>query len=177
MFTLRIAGIVAVALSCFTISANAVNLYSTGFEDPPFVAGSDTWAGTQGWLSTDTTSGVQGILGPGDQAAFLGFNVPAADGTFVWRTFNYDAVGQGNPLVQFSMLLAVIDSTNGEYDYFDILINNSNGDFLGGLSLDNGDLSIDRYDGVTRRRLGFRRPQLLLEPGHHGHAGRQLSRR
>lgn len=135
-------------------AASAVNLYSTGFDNPPFTPGVDIWAGTDGWVSTDTSSGIQGILS--DQTAYLGFNAPTTASNFIWRPLNYDPVEQQNSAVHVGVDIAIMDSTNSKYDQFEIQIYNTSGVALGGIYLNNADLRIWRSDGATRTDTGVK---------------------
>ncbi|MEO5716898.1 MAG: hypothetical protein ABIT37_25685 [Luteolibacter sp.] len=141
----------------FTSPVHAVDLYSTGFNNPPFVLGVNTWAGTDGWMSNDTVAGIQGIVGDSSyQEAYLGFNTTSAASNYVYRKFNYDPVIQQNPMVDFGMDIAIRDSTNGKYDKFHLQIYNSAGEFLGGMYFSNSDLHIFKADGVTATDTGVK---------------------
>lgn len=143
-----------VVLLSYCASTHAVDLYQTDFSNPPFVGGPDTWAGTDGWISNDTTSGVQGITAG---SAFLGginAATPAGFDTWVWQPLSYDPLAEGNPIVNMTMDLNISDSTNAEYDFFQVQIYNSLGTFLGGIDFDNNTLGISRLDGALLSSTG-----------------------
>jgi hypothetical protein len=151
---LRFPSLLLVALTLLAAPASpAGTLYSTDFE--PFPAGDNLWAGTQGWLSTNTTGGVQGILQdpvkdlPLGRTAFLGFALPATALTTVYRPLNFDPVASGQPRVEFESLLGVQDSTNGRRDRFHLTFYNIAGDFLAALTFDNTTGKVLSDDGAT----------------------------
>jgi hypothetical protein len=141
-----------------TAPVGAGTLYATDFE--AFRAGDNLWAGTQGWLASNTTSGVQGILQnpvqdlPLGKAAFLGFATPAAALTVVYRPMNFNPVASGQPRVEFESLLGVQDSTNGRRDRFHLTWYNIGGDFLAALTFDNTTGKVLSDDGTTVRDSG-----------------------
>ena len=156
------AGVTWVVAGLTLISpVRAVDLYSTEFNNPPFVAGVNTWAGTDGWSGNDTSTGVQGILS--SQRAYLGFNTTSAATNYVWRQFDYDPVAQQNPMVDFGMDIAINDSTNGKYDNFSIQIYNSSGYFLASIYFSNSDLRIWRSDGVAFTDTGVKFTNDILQ--------------
>jgi hypothetical protein len=129
-------------------------LYGTDFSDPPFVGGANTWAGTDGWESTNTTDGVQGIMGSGNQFAYLGLNATSDANIFIWQPFNYDPVAQGNPWVNITAQIAVIDSTTGNRDRFGIEVYNDSIQLLGAVYFDNTNQGIYRNDGSVSSYTG-----------------------
>jgi len=139
-------------------ASRAGTLYSTDFE--PFPAGDNLWAGTQGWLSNNNSSGVQGILQdpvadlPLGKAAFLGFATPPTAFTVVYRPLNFDPVASGQPRIEFESLLGVQDSTNGRRDRFHLTFYNIAGDFLAALTFDNSSGQVLSDDGGTVRDSG-----------------------
>lgn len=151
--TILLSSLFAVALTA--IAKSQVLIYSTDFSDPPFQAGLDTWAGTDGWIGSE--GDVQGIVDDnGNQMGFLGFNAPAnTNGIgYVFRPFNYDPVGQGTPVVDFSMDISIVDSANGQYDDFYVDIYNAENLLLGSIGFDNESLEIFRYDRVSLFNTG-----------------------
>lgn len=120
----------------------AEDLYTTDFE--AFTVGDNRWAGTEGWISDDTTSGAQGILEdfvadlPLGKTAYLGFERPASALTRVARPVDYDPAAPGNPsCIEFESFLGVQDSTNGRRDQFFISFYDISGDFLAAIVFDN----------------------------------------
>lgn len=148
----------ACAISATLPRAAAGTLYATDFE--AFTPGDNHWAGTEGWLSNDTTSGAQGILAdyvenlPLGRTAYLGYEPPAAAFTTVYRTVGYDPATGLVPVVEFDSYLGLQDSTNGQRDRFHISFYNIPGDFLAALCLDNTNGNVWREDGVGRADTG-----------------------
>jgi hypothetical protein len=97
-------------------------LFATGFDfakgyDPGF-----TLVGQNGWVGYG--SGGNGLVtnffaGYGQQA-FVGFSAPNTndDTLNVWQPIDYTPGGTNAALVQFSVLMEIADSTNGQYDDF-----------------------------------------------------------
>lgn len=116
-------------------------LYETDFDE--FPAGDNNWAGNNGWISNDTTSGAQsidsGLIPALLQTASLGFNPPNNDFTFVALNVGYDHVATGVPEIEIDTLLGIEDSTNNRRDEFFLSIYNSTGDRLASIRFDNQD--------------------------------------
>lgn len=139
-------------------SAETGLLYFTDFDE--FTAGSNQWAGTQNWFTNPeaTDTNVQGIdsdilLGI-NKSAFLGFNTPETQWTYVAKPFNHDSATQGSARLEIETLLGIQDSTNGFNDSFFVSVYNIEGEFLSaiqfstntetyGIWLDNGQDLID----------------------------------
>jgi hypothetical protein len=120
-------------------------LYQTDFESfPSYLAGFD------GWLGEDTANGNAGIItaftGQG-LAAYLGYFPPAGAYAGVWRPIQYDPVGQGTPVIQFSVDMAVVDSSTTDYDLFTWAVYNRDGLLLARLVFDNSSLAIYYQNG------------------------------
>lgn len=126
-----------------TLMAHADDLYFTDFEEfpEPEPDGDNLWAGTDGWISNDTSSGAQGIVkdfvGGLGKTAYLGFERPNATFTTVARPINYDPAVAGNPEVEFESILCVMDSTNSAQDQFFISFYDIGGAFLAAVVFDN----------------------------------------
>lgn len=120
---------------------HAADLYSTDFE--AFPVGNNQWAGTEGWISSDPTSGAQGIIQdpvenlPLGKTAYLGFEQPAATLTRVYRTINYNPIPSGVPRIEFESFLGIQDSTNNQRDQFFISFYDIAGNFLAAINFDN----------------------------------------
>lgn len=127
-------------------------LYETDFDS--FPVGDNQWAGNDGWLSGDTSTGAQAIesnlLPALLNVATLGFAKPTLPVTVVARTINYDHVSSDAPIVQIDTLLGVEDSTNNRRDVFYLSIYNSSGDRLASVRFDNTltHFGLWRDDGV-----------------------------
>ena len=115
--------------------------------------GDNFWAGTDGWISNDTTSGAQGILQdfvaelPLGKTAYLGFERPSSAFTTVARPVNYDPASGGTSRVEFESFLGVQDSTNGRTDRFFISFYDIGGDFLAAIVFDNTSAGADTLRG------------------------------
>jgi hypothetical protein len=134
-------------------------LYETDFDD--FPTGPNAWAGTQGWISNDTTSGAQSIDEEVVPALFktasLGFSQPLNDFTFVALNLGYDHLASSAPVVEIDALMGIEDSTNGRRDDFYLSIYNSSGNSLASIRFDNqspdalnSQFGIWREDGVLQ---------------------------
>jgi len=123
--------------------AAATNLYFTQFEPGEGFNPNLDLIGQGGWVGAG--SGGNGLVsnffaGEGQQA-FIGFSPPAPgeDLLFVWRPVDFDPLAVGLPLVTFSVLMSIEDSsiTNGQYDFFQWSVYNLAGDRLFTLDFDN----------------------------------------
>ncbi len=101
-------------------------------------------AGQNGWLGSGP--GQNGVVtnffaGLGQQG-YVGFAPTTAGNTggSVWRPVTISS--NENRIVRFTVLMKVVDSTNGEFDSFRWSIYNTNGTRLFSLVFDNSDLSI-----------------------------------
>jgi hypothetical protein len=127
----------------------AGELYSTDFE--AFTPGDNKWAGTEGWLTNDPSSNVQGIIVDYGtdlygNTAFLGFDQPLGDFTRVFRPVNYDPAVGNIPWVEFQSHLGVQDSTNGYRDRFYIAFWNNDTPtprFLAAIAFDLTEVFVD----------------------------------
>lgn len=125
--------------------ADAVVLYETGFEIgegyQPAAADVPLWDQDMGWNAEG--SGGSGLVtnffvGYGQQA-FVGFAPPATKDEVlsVWRPVGTAAPPPGMPVLKFSTLMQVVDSSNHRYDDFRWSVYNSAGDRLFTLDFDN----------------------------------------
>lgn len=137
-------------------------IYSTGFEfeegyDPQF-----TLVGQDGWIGFG--SGGNGLLtnffqGFGQQA-YIGFNPPVErdDLLNVWRPVDIARIS-GRPIVKFSVMMRIIDSSNNQFDDFRWSVYNTNGHRFFSLDFDNAALRIsyglDDNAGFVPTNLGF----------------------
>lgn len=138
-------------------------VYSTGFEvaegyDPGLeLVGQNNWIGFG--------SGGNGILtnffeGYGQQA-YIGFAPPAPKDEVlnVWRPIGLAPINPGQPIVKFTVMMQIVDSTNGQYDDFRWSVYNTNGARLFTLDFDNSSLQIsyglDNNAGFVPTGLAF----------------------
>src|SRR6478736_3922243 len=135
-------------------SAHAVttNLFSTQFEASESYSSSLDLAGQQGWAKEG--SGGNGVVVSGlqGQSAYIGFAPPnlVDDSLVLWRPINVNPVVAGFPLVKFSVLLNIIDSSNGRYDIFRWSVYNQQLNRLFSIDFDNDYLDVSyRLDGTN----------------------------
>ena len=118
-------------------------IYETGFEAAQGFSTSLPLAGQGGWQ--ELGSGVNGIVNgifPGSgQQAYLGV-ASFGDDSFLWRSLNFTPQTSSRPVVRFSVLMGIVDSSNFAYDSFDWSVYNISGQRLFSLDFDNFDLSI-----------------------------------
>ena len=129
-------------------------LYRADFEN--FTAGDNNWHGIDGWMASDTVSGVQGIdqdiiAGGGlGKTAFIGFRQPSSTLTLVAKPVNYTLAAGGFPLVRVETLIGIQDSAaKTARDSFFVSVWNGAGGYLAGIRFDNRPASygIWRADG------------------------------
>jgi len=121
--------------------AALTNLFSTQFEAAQGYNANLDLDGQNGW----TTFGAGGIncnglvsgFFPGQgQQAYIGFT-NGVNTLFLLRPINFAPLAAGLPLVKFTTLMRIEDSTNGEYDFFQWSVYNITGDRLFTLDFDN----------------------------------------
>ncbi|GIX50077.1 MAG: hypothetical protein KatS3mg132_271 [Limisphaera sp.] len=147
----------ALALQAMSLRADSTNLLFTAFERAEGYDANYTLIGQNGWLGTGTGgNGLVPDFFPGEgQQAYIGYWPPLQTNeteTIVWRPLNFDPVAAGLPLVEFSVLMSVQDSssTNGQYDNFQWQIYNDRTNRLFTLDFDNYYLDISyRLDGTN----------------------------
>jgi len=127
------------------VGAVQTEVFSTRFEASEGYSTNAPLIRQNGWVGDG--SGGNGIVseffdGQGQQA-YVGFFPPETndDQLIVWRPVNYSPTNAS--LVQFSVLMAVVDSYNTNYDNFRWSMYNSRGDRLFSLDFDNYDLSVN----------------------------------
>jgi len=121
-------------------------IYATSFETTQGFSTAFPLTGQDGWQQSG--SGGNGIvselfLGLGQQA-YIGATPPlfGDDSLFVWHAANFTPQTNSRPVIRFSVLMAIVDSTNFEYDNFDWQAFNIAGQRLFTLNFDNNDLNI-----------------------------------
>jgi hypothetical protein len=129
-------------------------LYSTAFNNPPFVAAS-YWSGVDGWFASDPNNGSSAVL-PEGGAVYLGHAAPSGGVSLVERGFSFDPVARGLPIVKIDTRIAVVDSTNSRFDVFGLALYNAAGDLLGVILFNNADLSTLYNDGGVDHPLSTR---------------------
>lgn len=135
----------------------STNVYFTRFEASEGYDTAYTLMGQAGWLGEGT--GGNGLVNgffPGEgQQAYLGYWPPLTTNeqqTLVWQPLRFDPVRSGLPLVQFSVLMSIEDSstTNARYDNFQWQVYNLQTNRLFTIDFDNyfQDISF-RLDGTN----------------------------
>lgn len=136
--------------------ADPTNVFTTQFEAAEGYQTNQDLVGQNGWTSDGT--GGSGILAgfiPGyGQQAYIGFTPPTSGEpqVFYWKPINFDPVGTGLPVVTFSAVMSVVDSTSAhqQYDAFDWTVFNQSGHQLFTLDFDNLTTNINyQLDGAT----------------------------
>jgi hypothetical protein len=132
-------------VALFTGRADALtNLYSTQFSaaegyDPKYEL-----AGQAGWVTDSLSFGGNGLLTNynSTQAAYVGLFPldPPTDSISVWQPINFHPLEAALPLVKFSVMMTVVDSTTTNRDDFRWSVYNSLGSRLFTLSFYNEDL-------------------------------------
>jgi hypothetical protein len=125
---------------------NQTVLYSTGFEAAEGFDNRLTLAGQNGWIAYGT--GGNGLVtnafeGEGQQA-FVGYAPPQSTNDIlnVWRPVVYLPDANRTTQVQFTVWMAIVDSTNRFYDDFRWSAYNTNSQRLFTLDFDNNSLLI-----------------------------------
>jgi hypothetical protein len=125
-------------------------IYATGFEPSDGFSTAFTLNGQSGWTNGGVGTGANGIVtnyfsGLGQQA-FVGFSSPTpAVNTAVYRPFNFNIDTNTRPIVQFSVNMDVVQSTDGVYDDFWWIIANASGHSLFGFAFTDGSGVIQPY--------------------------------
>jgi hypothetical protein len=147
-----------------TFAVEPFIIYETGFEVTEGYSGADELTplrGQMGWVGEG--SGGNGLLadffeGYGQQA-FIGYNPPAVkdDRLNLWRPVGYLPPLPNQPLVRFSVLMEIADSTNGEYDDFRWSVYNTANTRLFTLDFDNSRAEVFYLldDGAGFKSTGF----------------------
>jgi hypothetical protein len=121
---LRAQGLFTIALVALTSAVAApTNVFFTQFEPVQGYSTNLDLIGQAGWLGVG--SGGSGIVnnfiaGQGQQA-YIGFAAPTnatEDYLVAWHPLNFNPLAANQPIVQFSMLMSIEDSTNDNYDNF-----------------------------------------------------------
>ena len=136
----------AISLSIYPQQAST-GLYTTGFESKQGFTLNQPLNGQDGWVTVGTGGSgiVSGFDGMSGQQAFVGFDPPTDskdDGVFAYRPIDYSPAGTSEPVITFSVEMAIDDSTNLNYDDFQWRLYNSKGHNFFTLDFDNADLQV-----------------------------------
>ncbi len=137
-------------------SAGAVtNVYFTRFESSEGYNYRNELVGQNGWVCDTLSFGGNGLTTNflGTQAAYVGLFAldPPADWISVYQPFDFKPLERGLPLVEFSTVMAIIDSSNTNWDDFLWTAYNSEGVPLFTLDFNN-------YDWTIKYGLGTNDP-------------------
>ena len=98
------------------------NIFSTQFESSQGYNPNLNLAGQNGWTKFGSGGNglTNGFFGGQGQQAYVGYFPPAPGDSklFVWHPINFSPVAANLPLVQFTTLMSVVGSTNGQFDFF-----------------------------------------------------------
>ena len=147
----------AFCLTASTGLGTTTNVYFTRFEASEGYSTNYTLVGQAGWLGEGTGgNGLVNDFFPREgQQAYLGYWPPLRTNeqqTAVWKPLNFEPLRAGFPLVRFSVLMRIEDSTaaNGQYDNFQWQFYNRQTNRLFTLDFDNYYLDISyRLDGTN----------------------------
>ena len=135
-------GLSAVAIIALTSGfAMPTNVFFTQFEPGEGYRTDLDLIGQAGWLGDG--SGGNGIVdnfiaGQGQQA-YLGYAAPDGGGgqLLVWQPLDFSPLVAGQPIVKFSVLMSIVDSTNDGFDNFRWSVYNRQVNRLFSLDFDN----------------------------------------
>ena len=127
-----------------SLSGATATIYQTGFEPSEGYKTNSDLVGQQGWVGAG--SGGNGIVSgffPGKgQQAYVGFTPPLPQDSSL---FVYQRLNRNQASIQFSVTMAIIDSTTTNRDDFYWSVFNQQGDPLFTLDFYNGDLGVYYY--------------------------------
>ncbi len=131
------------------------SIYATGFEASEGYTTNLDLVGQNGCVGSG--SGGNGIVAeffPGlGQQAYVGFTPPSTNDSnlVVWQPINLNPVPTNTPIVSFSALMGITDSSNTNWDDFYWSVYNSQGDRLFTLDFDNYYLEVNyALDGTNQ---------------------------
>ena len=121
-------------------------IYETSFEATQGFSTSLPLTGQGGWLN-DGSGGngiVNGVFPGFGQQAYIGVTPSfVGDGSLlVWPAVNFTPQTNSRPVVRFSVLMGIVDSSNFAYDSFDWAVFNLSGQHLFSLDFDNSNLGV-----------------------------------
>ncbi|MCX6873973.1 MAG: S8 family serine peptidase [Verrucomicrobia bacterium] len=119
-------------------------IYETGFEAAQGFSPFYPLAGQGGWQRSGYGENgiVYGYFPGSGQQAYLGQTSYYGEDLFLWRPLNFTPQTNSRPVVRFSVMMGIVDSSNFAYDSFDWSVYNLSGQRLFSLDFDNADLSI-----------------------------------
>ena len=121
-------------------------IYETSFEAAQGFSMSFPLASQGGWEKAGSGGNgiVYGVFPGFGQQAYLGVWPLdfGDDSLFVWRPLNFTPQVNSRPVVRFSVLMGIVDSSNFAYDSFEWSVYNLSGQRLFSLDFDNSDLNI-----------------------------------
>jgi hypothetical protein len=128
-------------------AALTTNIFTTHFEATEGYSTTTNLVGQNGWLGFG--SGGNGVVSDYSftnqgQQAFIGYFAPdpGDDQLSVWQPINFSPIPTNLALVQFSVLMSIVDSSTTNYDDFYWSVYNAQGNRLFTLDFNNYDLGI-----------------------------------
>ncbi|MBR9759436.1 hypothetical protein GYB43_03900 [bacterium] len=140
-------------------SAQAAPLYSTDFDN--FTVGDDQWAGTDGWVITDSASGISfidntGFGGALGNYAALGLGQPTTRRVSVLKQILHDHTTTGESIIRIDALISIRDSNNDNYDDFYLSFFNANAKRMATIRFDNQDSeALNTQFGIWREQANI----------------------
>ena len=142
-----------------SVSGATTIIYQTGFEVSEGYRTNADLVGQQKWVGAGVGGNgiVTGFFPTNGQQAYIGFSPPPAAPNF--SLYVYRLLNQTLPSIQFSVTMAVIDSSTTNRDDFYWSVFNQQGQQLFTLDFNNDDLNVyyflDNTNGPTRSGLTF----------------------
>jgi hypothetical protein len=122
-------------------------VYSTGFDFEEGYRTDLDLAGQNGWTGSGGNGVVTNYFEGLGQQAYIGYSVPPGDTNslyYVYQPVNLAPIPASEPLVKFSVMMQIVDSTstNGPFDDFRWSVYNTNGMRLFSVDFDNASLQV-----------------------------------
>jgi len=135
-------------LPCTQFISPAVTntVFATQFEAAEGYDSTYELVGQNGWLG-DGSGGnglVTNLIAGQGQQAYIGYYPPATNDDFliVWKPVDYYPLASNTPVVRFSVLMSIVDSSTTNYDDFFWSVYNAQGHRLFTLDFDNYELAV-----------------------------------
>ncbi len=137
---LRAFGVTAISLVAYNSGVAApTNIFFSAFEPMEGYTTASNLVGQAGWLGDGSGgNGIRNFIASQGQQAYIGYSAPAAgEDLFVWHPLNFNPLAAGQPIVKFSVLMRIVDSTTNQFDNFRWSVYNNQVDRLFSLDFDN----------------------------------------
>lgn len=133
------------SLLCALASADAFVIYYTDFETNAGYFNTNSLTSHPDWKKEGSGgNGITNFLPGSNQQAYVGRTPPVAGGSFlsVRHPVNFHAVASNSPVVVFTVLMGLGDSTNAHYDSFYWSAYNADSNYLFTINFNNNDFKI-----------------------------------